>query len=204
MTSSKVCLIKNSRWLLATSCVLWAMACVAGTVYMASVSHQDGVYFIEVDALVNVPEPQVRELLTDYNNLDKVNPAIEVSEIVKMREPGDYRVRTETEACVWFYCMRVRQVQDVIEAYDGTVTAIIIPQLSDFRKGYARLNLWQEPGGTRVLIRSEVEPDFWIPPLIGPWLIKRKLKSETLETVQNLEQVAQQEVPPHDTVPAAK
>lgn len=200
-TSSKACSIKTNRLLLAVSCMLWAAAGMAGKVYMASVSHQDGIYFIEVDALVNAPEPRVRELLTDYNNLDKVNSAIEVSEIIKTREPGDYRVRTETEACVWFYCMRVRQVQDVIEAHDGSVTAIVIPELSDFRKGYARLNLWQESGGTRVLIRSEVEPDFWIPPLIGPWLIKRKLKSEALETVRNLEQVAQQEVLPHNTAP---
>jgi hypothetical protein len=173
---------------------------MAGKVYMASANHQSGVYLVEVDALVNVPEPRVRELLTDYNDLGKINPAIEVSEIIKTREPGDYRVRTVTEACVWFYCKRIHQVQDVIEASDGSVTAIVIPELSDFRSGYARLNLWQEPGGTRVLIRSEVEPDFWIPPLIGPWLIKRKLRSEALETVHNLEQVAQQDTLPHNTV----
>lgn len=201
MTSSKAYSNKIIGLLLGTICVLWAAAGMAGKVYMAAASHQNGVYLVEVDALVYVPEPQVRELLTDYNDLGKVNQAIEVSEIIKTREPGDYRVRTETEACVWFYCKRIYQVQDVIETYDGTVTATVIPELSDFRNGYARLNLWQETGGTRVLIRSEVEPDFWIPPLIGPWLIKRKLQSEALETVRNLERVAQQEALPHNTVP---
>lgn len=200
-TSSKACSIRNTNLLLASVCVLWAVAGMAGKVYMASASHKYGVYLVEVDALVNVSEPRVRELLTDYNNLGKLNPAIEVSEIIKTREPGDYQVLTETEACVWFYCKRIHQVQDVIESYDGSVTATVIPELSDFRNGYARLNLWQEPGGTRVLIRSEVEPDFWIPPLIGPWLIKRKLQSEALETVRNLERVAQQEALPHNTAP---
>ncbi len=201
MTSSKAYSSKIiGLMLLAMGCCLWATAGMAGKVYMASANHQSGVYLVEVDALVNVPEPRVRELLTDYNDLGKINPAIEVSEIIKTREPGDYRVRTVTEACVRFYCKRIHQVQDVIEASDGSVTAIVIPELSDFRSGYARLNLWQEPGGTRVLIRSEVEPDFWIPPLIGPWLIKRKLRSEALETVHNLEQVAQQDTLPHNTV----
>jgi hypothetical protein len=188
---------------LLTGCLLFmpAEAVVAGKVYTASATHESGVYRIEVDALVNVPEPLVRELLTDYNHLGRVNDAIEVSEILKTRKPGDYQVRTETEACVWFYCMRVHQVQDVIEAYDGSVTATVIPALSDFRQGYARLNLWQEPGGTRVLIRSEVEPDFWIPPIIGPWLIKRKLRSEALETVRNLERVAQPGVFPQSNAP---
>jgi hypothetical protein len=171
----------------------------AGTVYAASVGYRDGVYSVEVDALVAMPEARVREQLTDYNHLGRVNPAIEVSEVLLVRKPGDYRVRTETEACVWFYCMRVHQVQDVIEGPDGTVTATVLPQYSDFKHGYARLTLWATPAGTRVLIRSEVEPDFWIPPIIGPWLIKRKLRSEALETVQNLERLASPAALPHNS-----
>jgi hypothetical protein len=173
----------------------------AGTVYRASADHENGVYRVEVDALVSVPEPRVRELLTDYNHLGRVNPAIEVSQILFTREPGDYRVQTVTEACVWFYCMRVHQVQDVIEADDGSVTATVIPEQSDFRRGYARLDLSQQAGGTRVLVRSEVEPDFWIPPIIGPWLIERKLRSEALETLQNLERVANPAALPHNSAP---
>ena len=190
--------VRKFSIILVSSCLalLVAAPVLAGKVYTASVNHQSGVYLVEVDALVNVAELRVRELLTDYNHLGRVNEAIEVSEILITREPGDYRVRTVTEACIWFYCKRIHQVQDVLEAYDGSVTATVIPELSDFRHGYARLNLWQEPGGTRVLIRSEVEPDFWIPPFIGPWLIKRKLRSEALETVQNLEQVAHEAILP--------
>ena len=181
--------------------LLCSAALFAGQVYVASVSHQSGSYSIEVDTLVQMDEPRVRSLLTDYDNLGRVNPAIEVSEILLTRGAGNYRVRTVTHACVWFYCMRVHQVQDVIESPDGSVTALVVPQLSDFRYGYARLNLWQEAGGTRILIRSEVEPDFWIPPLIGPWLIKRKLLSETLETVDNLEQLAKTPPVSHNTQP---
>ncbi len=169
----------------------WGTTALAGQVVTVVVTNEGNSYFVEVDALVNVDEPNVRALLTDYENLGRLNSAIEVSEILKTRKPGDYQVRTVTEACVWFYCKRVHQVQDVVESYDGTVTAVVLPEQSDFRYGYARLNLWQESEGTRVLIRSEVEPDFWIPPLIGPWLIKRKLRSEAQETIINLERVAQ-------------
>ena len=170
--------------------LLFTLAVAAGQVRVASVSHQSGSYLVEVDTLVEMDEHRARALLTDYNNLGRVNPAIEVSAILLTRGPGDFRVRTVTEACIWFYCRRLHQVQDVTESQDGTVTALLVPALSDFRYGYARLNLWQEPEGTRILIRAEVEPDFWIPPLIGPWLIKRKLLSETLETVDRLEQLA--------------
>ena len=81
-------------------------------------------------------------------------------------------------------------MQDVVEAYDGSITAVVVPELSDFRHGTMRLNLWQEATGTRILIRSEVTPDVWIPPLLGPWLIKRELHAEAVQTVHNLERVA--------------
>jgi len=178
---------------------LCASGAAAGKIYTAAVTHQSGSYFVEVDALVSAPEPAVRRLLTDYDHLSRVNPAIESSEILLERKTGDYQVRTVTRACVWFYCKRIHQVQDVIESQDGSITAVVIPEQSDFKHGYARVNVWREPTGTRVLIRSEVEPDFWIPPIIGPWLIKRKLRSEALETVHNLERVALPAALPHNT-----
>ncbi len=178
---------------------LCAFGALAGEVYTALVTHQSGSYFVEVDALISAPEPAVRHLLTDYEHLSRVNPAIESSEILLERKAGDYQVRTVTKACVWFYCKHIHQVQNVIESQDGSITAVVVPELSDFQHGYARVNIWQEPDGTRVLIRSEVRPDFWIPPIIGPWLIKRKLRSEALETVQNLERVALPAPLPHNT-----
>jgi hypothetical protein len=179
--------------------MLGAEAALAGTVYTATASHQNGLYRVEVEALVEAPEPRVRALLTDYAHLGRVNSAIEISEILLRRGPGDYQVRTLTKACVWFYCKRIHQVQDVIEASDGSVMATVIPARSDFRQGYAQLQLRQQADGTRVLIRSAVEPDFWVPPLIGPWLIMRKLKSEALETVRNLEREASPDMA--DTAP---
>jgi len=167
----------------------WSVGAVAGQVLTTLVTHQGGSYFIEVDALVQAPEPLVRAVITDYNNLQQVNPAIEISTILKRFRQGEFRVETVTEACVLVFCKRLHQVQDVIEAADGSIKATVIPEKSDFRYGYAHVNLWQQATGTRVLVRSEVEPDFWIPPLIGPWLIKRKLRSETRETITNLERV---------------
>ncbi len=183
---------------MAVSLALWSFNATAGEVYSAVVTHQSGSYFVEVDALVSAPESTVRGLLTDYDHLSRVNPAIESSEILLERKAGDYKVRTVTNVCLWFYCRRIQQVQNVIESQDGSITAVVIPEQSDFRHGYARVNVWREPTGTRVLFRSEVRPDFWIPPLIGPWLIKRKLRSETLETVQNLERVALPDGLPHN------
>lgn len=196
--SSRGCSSKFAILAAAGLAGLYAPVVQAVKVYAVSASQQGAAYLVEVDALVNVPESRARRLLTDYNHLGRINPDIKRSEILLTRGPGDYRVRTVSEVCVWFYCKRLHQVQDVIEAQDGSVTATVLPGQSDFRYGVAHLNLWQEPGGARVLIRGELEPDFWIPPVIGPWLVKRKLISEALDTVRNLERVAPLEGLPHN------
>lgn len=196
--SSRGCSSKFAILAAAGLAGLYAPLVQAVKVHAVSASQQGAAYLVEVDALVNVPESRARRLLTDYNHLGRINPDIKRSEILLTRGPGDYRVRTVSEVCVWFYCKRLHQVQDVIEAQDGSITATVLPEQSDFRYGVARLNLWQEPGGTRVLIRGELEPDFWIPPVIGPWVVKRKLISEALDTVRNLERVAPLEGLPHN------
>jgi hypothetical protein len=170
--------------------LLCSIPAAGGTIHSAAVTYQSGSFIVEVDALLDVAESSARAVLTDYKHLERLIPAVEHSEILDTREPGDYRVQTVTYSCLWFYCRRLTRVQDVVEAHNGSITAIVIPEQSDFWHGTMRLNLWQEAAGTRILIRSEAAPDAWIPPLLGPWLIKRALHAEAVQTVHNLERLA--------------
>jgi hypothetical protein len=181
--------------------LLCSTSAAGGTINSAAVTYQSGSFIVEVDALLDVVESRARAVLTDYKHLERLIPAVEYSEILTRREPGDYRLRTVTQTCLWFYCKRLKRVQDVVEAHDGSITAIVIPQLSDFSYGYMRLNLWQEVAGTRILMRSEAAPDVWIPPLLGPWLIKRELRAEAVQTVHNLERVAAEASLPQESSP---
>ena len=67
--------------------------------------------------------------------------------------------------------------------------ATIVPEFSNFRSGYANWALREEGGGTHLLFTTQLEPSFWVPPLIGPWLIRYKLREEALQSVDNLEQL---------------
>jgi len=170
--------------------LLCSTPAAGGTIHSAAVTYRSGSFIVEVDALLDVVESRARAVLTDYKHLERLIPAVEHSEILDTREAGDYRLRIVTDTCLWFYCKRLTRVQDVVEAYDGSITAVVVPELSDFRHGTMRLNLWQEATGTRILIRSEVTPEVWIPPLLGPWLIKRELHAEAVQTLHNLERLA--------------
>ena len=161
----------------------------AGDVMEVEVIHESGVYTLSLEAWISAPAPKVHHLLTDYMHLERVNPAVKKSEIIHSSSPVHHRVRTLIEACVAFFCKQLMQVWDVEQQYDNVIVATIVPELSNFRSGKANWALRKENGGTRLCFTTQLEPSFWVPPLIGPWLIRYKLRSEAVESVENLERL---------------
>jgi len=72
----------------------------------------------------------------------------------------------------------------------GEIITIAIPEESDFIYNRTRWTLQSVDGGTRVTYEAEIEPDFWMPPLIGPWAIKRKLEVSAAEIGARIEYLA--------------
>lgn len=174
---------------------LLALCLFGDTVAAAEVLHMDvqrdgNRYRIGAVMLVAVNAATVHALLTDYPGLPRLNPAIKKSEILAVTDAAHQRVRTTIRGCVLFFCRTLVQVQDLTQLDDGQILAVIVPEGSDFRFGEFR---WRpEPYGaaTRLRFEAQVEPAFWVPPLIGPMLVKRKLRQEAEETAAGLEAVA--------------
>ncbi|WP_297527345.1 SRPBCC family protein [Thiohalobacter sp.] len=154
------------------------------------VEQRGTVYRVELDARFAAPAGRLRTLLTDYPHLDRINPSIHTSEVLAGAGPGRDRVRTVAKVCVAIFCKEIEQVQDLEVAPDGSINATVRPKQSDFRYGFARWRFEEDAAGTRMRFVSEIEPAFWVPPLIGPWLIQRALRAEALESIHNLERLA--------------
>jgi hypothetical protein len=154
----------------------------------AEVIHESGVYTLGLEAWISAPVLNVHHMLTDYIHLERVNPAVKESTIIETYSTDHHRVHTLIEACVAFFCRKLIQVWDVEQQPDYDIVAMIVPELSNFRSGNANWVLRKENGGTRLRFTTQLEPSFWVPPLIGPWLIRYKLRKEALESVDNLEQ----------------
>ncbi|MBI5040670.1 MAG: SRPBCC family protein [Gammaproteobacteria bacterium] len=163
----------------------------AGEVLDVGVERIEQRYAVDIDARFNTPAERLRVLLTDYPNLARINDSIQRSEVLEKNAPQQHCVRTEAHVCVGLFCKTIVQVQDVGVQADGTILATLRPQGSDFSYGIARWQFWEEPTGTRMRFHSEIEPAFWVPPIIGPWLIQRALRAETLKSVANLERLAE-------------
>ena len=174
---------------------LWVLSAApvgAGEVLGVNVERFDERYVVEVDARFQASADRLRELLTDFPNLHRINASIRRSEVLEVTSPQQHRVRTEARVCVAMLCRKIVQVQDVKVLPDGNLLATILPAQSDFRYGVARWDFRSEGSATRMLFRSEIEPAFWVPPLIGPWLVRQALQGEAIKTVANVERLVEQ------------
>lgn len=160
---------------------------LAGDILTSSVNHDGDIYSLLVTARIDAPIDIVYQSITDFDNLVAINPAIEESQLLAMPKAGIQRVRSVIKVCILVFCKRVVQVQDVIMKEGYVIEAVILPEHSDFRSGFSRWQLTTSGASTVLLFTNTFEPDFWVPPVIGPWLIKRKLINEVAETAMYIE-----------------
>ena len=69
----------------------------------------------------------------------------------------------------------------------GNINVETIPELSSFESGSA---VWEiRPLGehTRVFHESSLKPDFFMPPVIGNKLMKKRMRKDTLATFNRIE-----------------
>jgi hypothetical protein len=163
---------------------------LAGEILESSVAHDGAVYRLSITARVEAPLAVVYRSITDFSNLAAINPSIEESQVLASQSAGRQRVRSVIRVCILVFCKRVVQVQDVTLVDHRTVVATMVPGGGDFRAGLARWELTAVGAATDLHFTEAFEPDFWVPPLIGPWLIEKKLVREVAETAMYMERQA--------------
>ncbi|UCE89182.1 MAG: SRPBCC family protein [Pseudomonadota bacterium] len=162
-----------------------------GEVVKSSVKHRAGHYLIHMTMQIAAPAEFVYDHFTDFDRLQRVNNNILESEVLESRD-GYHRLRVVSEGCAMLFCKRMVQTQEVREFQDGYIVATVVPEGSDFKSGtlvwHIRPDSEAGDGMTRVDFNADLEPDFWVPPVIGPWLVKRAFYTESKETLAGLEQ----------------
>ncbi len=167
----------------------------AGEVLHSHVDYHHGHYLLNLDMRIVAPLKKVRAVLFDFNALRKVNDTITLSRLLAHHDKK-YTVLMESRACVWFYCRRIRQVQVITDMGNGYLQSITDPTQSDMASGKVLWHVRPDPQQTQqtlITYSADFEPAFFIPPLIGPWLLKKRLLSEGQKTINGIERQAQHE-----------
>ncbi len=178
------------RALLCCAALIAAPPAMPADIDQITVEHSNKRYRVEMHARMDTAAERAYAVFTDYPRLVEINPAIIRAEPTPGAPAGLQRVHTQVRVCVVGICRVFDQVQDMHKSPPDRLAASVLPEQSNLRFGQAQWRIWDEDGRARLHFVAEIEPDFWIPPLIGPWLIKRKLESEAEETANGIERLA--------------
>lgn len=97
------------------------------------------------------------------------------------------------EGCVLIWCESFVRIGYLRLEPLHRIEAITDPDRSDFLFSRERWELKEVDGGTLLTYEFEMVPDFWVPPVVGPYFIKRALKSGGAKAADRIERIAIEE-----------
>ena len=176
-------------------CLATALACAnpsasAGGLRDISVKVEGKRYFLHADSWVRLSSQEVKRALADFVNLPRLNGSLKHVKILERLANGGTRMEAQSEFCLLAVCQQFTWVQDVIFMSNGDMAMTIVPNRGDFRAGKGRWRMHEDSGGTRLTFDIELTPNFWLPSVFGPWLMKRQLSADTIATIEGLEKLA--------------
>lgn len=173
---------------------LWALAAgtaAAAEIEQLTVERNDG--RIEVASVMRLEAPQalVFGALADYDHFAELSNRYKQSRFIEPAADGTPRIYTEIEGCVWFFCRTIRRNSRLELFPDERIVATVEPEGSDLVYGREEWLLEAADGpATRVTYTHAMEPDFWIPPVIGIWAMRKALESDALKAAGRIEDLA--------------
>ena len=154
------------------------------------VEREDNHYELNSEAWFDVSPESLYDVLTNYDLFTKFTSAIVESRNVEPDEEGRPRFYSRMEGCVMFWCKSfIRNGYLLLEA-NSEIVAISHPDESDFTLSRERWHLVPEGEGTLMIYEFEMEPDFWVPPVIGPFFIMRALRAGAERAIDRIEALA--------------
>ena len=165
----------------------------AGTIERLETTHDDGRYTVTFEVVLAAPRDKVWRIMTDYERLPRVSKIITESRVLQRTDANRHRVGVTLEACVLFFCKTVKRVVDIEARPQTEITVTEDPASPHFRSAVERWRVAAEGPATRLHYTAELVPNFFIPPLIGPPVVKYFLRREIQITALQVEALAAHE-----------
>ena len=145
----------------------------------------------EVIAVLDAPVGAVEAVLRDYEAYPELDARILESRVIERPSPTTALLETTLRACFGPFCRRVRRVEAVHET-PNALSAITDPERSDMRFGETYTSIEPVDGArTRVVYRTSMRPDFWVPAVGARGWMLRTLEEATVTLFKNVEARAQ-------------
>jgi len=161
-------------------------AVYAEDIQVEVVKKKGNAYHFNMQFIAHASVDKVHAIITDYNNLTQLNPLIKKSRVLPHDVAGVTRVELVTEGCMFFFCKKIIRVEDAQIKDDLSIETQFVPELSDFKSGQTRWTFTSVEQHTLVNYQASMIPDFWLPPFMGPYMLKKQLRSQLHYTAKKI------------------
>ncbi|MDH3648014.1 MAG: SRPBCC family protein [Gammaproteobacteria bacterium] len=142
------------------------------------------------ETYMDAPPDAVFKILADYDGFTRISKIFTETRYLERDEIGNGLVYSRAEGCVLFFCTKLERVEQLTVIPGREIVAVALPEQSDVDYSIGRWVLEPEGDGTRVLYGLEFKPSFWVPPLLGPLILRSKLRSRGREAADRVEELA--------------
>jgi len=170
------------------------MLAVAADLDSVVVDYDAGRYSLDADAYMAAPRESVFSVLTDYDRFGRISSAYKEYRFLDPAPDGTPMIYTRMEGCVLIFCKSLARTEYLYLTEPAHIRSVTVPEQSDFNHSISDWQLTPEGSGTRISYHLEMEPKFWVPPIIGPWILQRRLARGGAAAVDRIERLAQEQV----------
>lgn len=158
------------------------------------VTRQRGRYLLEAEARLAATPESVFAVLIDFddNRYSRISRAYKESRYLDPAADGTPLVYTRMEGCALWHCMSLERTERLETDAPYRIKSVALPESSNFKHSTSEWVLERDGEDTKMLYTLEMEPDFFVPPLVGPWYLKRTLSQGGLRAVVRIERLARE------------
>lgn len=160
-----------------------------------SVEYENDRYHLRSQVWFAAAQEDLYRVLTDFDEYVRISSAFVEAYDLPPGEDGRPRFYTRMEGCMLLFCRSLERFGYLLLEPRREIVAVSEPEQSDFRYCRERWRFEPDGEGTLLYYDFEMEPDFWVPPVIGPWIIKRTLRIDGMDAIGRIEALARGETP---------
>jgi len=159
----------------------------------SSVERSADVFRIQFEVKIDAGVDDVSRLVGDYRNLAAMSPSTVSSQVIDagngINTGEDSWLQVVLRPCVLIFCKRLEKVSRITRTNDETTLYDGISQYSSFVRTTESLTVRGNDQATHLIYGAELEPDFYVPTLIGSWLVRRVIVEEMHAAALKAEQM---------------
>jgi len=180
------------RALAAVALLILLLPAKAADLQEVVVDRKDGVYSMYARVRFDATLEQLYEVLLDWDLSTQFSSIVVESRNVEPDEQGRPQYYSRIRTCVAFFCRSFERNGHVETVPNEWIRAAADPERSDFHLSNESWKFVDADDGAVVVYELEFKPKFWVPPVIGPYLVKRKLKKDGPDALLRIEKIARQ------------